>query len=228
MPLGLLALASGGSASASRSSSSWASSPRWPPTSASPRRRRAGSSRATRSPSSSARSASRRHHPPPPQARARGPARAVHRGNALSAVAPTYELMMTGRVVAALCHGAFFGIGSVVAAALVAPEKAAGAIAIMFTGLTAANVLGVPFGTFLGQEFGWRSTFWVISAIGVVALVGIATLVPSLRADGPAPSLRRSSPRSASARCGSRSRSPCSASAACSARSPTSPTRSPR
>ncbi|MFB9308686.1 DHA1 family inner membrane transport protein [Agromyces hippuratus] len=112
-------------------------------------------------------------------------------GNAISAMAPSYELMMTGRIIAALCHGAFFGIGSVVAAGLVAPEKAAGAIAIMFTGLTAANVLGVPFGTFLGQEFGWRSTFWAISAIGVVALVGIATLVPSLRTDGPAPSLRR-------------------------------------
>lgn len=112
-------------------------------------------------------------------------------GNAVSALAPTYELMMTGRVIAALCHGAFFGIGSVVAAGLVAPEKAAGAIAVMFTGLTAANVLGVPFGTFLGQEFGWRSTFWVISAIGVLALVGIATLVPSLRIDGAAPSLRR-------------------------------------
>ena len=112
-------------------------------------------------------------------------------GNAISAMAPTYELMMTGRVVAALCHGAFFGIGSVVAAGLVAPEKAAGAIAIMFTGLTAANVLGVPFGTFLGQELGWRSTFWAISAIGVLALVGIAALVPDLRTDGPAPSLRR-------------------------------------
>jgi DHA1 family inner membrane transport protein len=112
-------------------------------------------------------------------------------GNAISAIAPTYELMMTGRVIAALSHGAFFGIGSVVAASLVAPEKAAGAIAIMFTGLTAANVLGVPFGTFLGQEFGWRSTFWAISAIGVLALVGIATLVPNLGTDGPAPSLRR-------------------------------------
>lgn len=112
-------------------------------------------------------------------------------GNAISAIAPTYELMMTGRVIAALSHGAFFGIGSVVAASLVAPEKAAGAIAVMFTGLTAANVLGVPFGTFLGQEFGWRSTFWAISAIGVLALVGIATLVPTLGADGPAPSLRR-------------------------------------
>ena len=100
-------------------------------------------------------------------------------GNAISALAPTYELMMTGRIIAALCHGAFFGIGSVVAASLVAPEKAAGAIAIMFTGLTAANVLGVPFGTFLGQEFGWRSTFWAISAIGVLALIGIAALVPN-------------------------------------------------
>ena len=112
-------------------------------------------------------------------------------GNVISAMAPTYELMMTGRIVAALSHGAFFGIGSVVAASLVAPEKAAGAIAIMFSGLTAANVLGVPFGTFLGQEFGWRSTFWAISAIGVLALVGIATLVPNLGTDGPAPGLRR-------------------------------------
>ena len=61
----------------------------------------------------------------------------------------------------------------------------------MFAGLTAANVLGVPFGTFLGQEFGWRSTFWAITAIGVVALVGIATLVPASAATARAPSLRR-------------------------------------
>jgi MFS transporter, DHA1 family, inner membrane transport protein len=116
-------------------------------------------------------------------------------GNAISAIAPSYEVMMTGRITAALSHGAFFGIGSVVAASLVAPEKKAGAIAIMFTGLTAANVLGVPFGTFLGQEFGWRSTFWAITAIGVLASAGIATLVPGGRtgigADEPAPSLRR-------------------------------------
>ncbi|MGW9167968.1 MFS transporter [Agromyces sp. NPDC055658] len=115
-------------------------------------------------------------------------------GNAISAMAPSYELMMTGRIVAALCHGAFFGIGSVVAASLVAPERAAGAIAVMFTGLTAANVLGVPFGTFIGQQFGWRATFWAISAIGVIALVGVAALVPVARATGTttsAPSLRR-------------------------------------
>ncbi|MFC4605894.1 MFS transporter [Rhodococcus kronopolitis] len=100
-------------------------------------------------------------------------------GNALSALAPSYSMMLLGRVVAALCHGAFFGIGAVVAADMVAPNKKAGAIAVMFTGLTAANVLGVPFGTLLGQAAGWRSTFWVISAIGVVALVGILALVPN-------------------------------------------------
>ena len=105
-------------------------------------------------------------------------------GNALTAMAPDYGIAMLGRVVAALNHGAFFGIGSVVAAELVAPEKKAGAIAIMFTGLTAANVLGVPFGTFLGQQFGWRSTFWAISAIGVIALIGIALLVPAPKAAG--------------------------------------------
>lgn len=112
-------------------------------------------------------------------------------GNVLTAVAPDYALAMTGRVLAALSHGAFFGIGSVVAASLVAPEKRAGAIAIMFTGLTAANVLGVPFGTFIGQQFGWRSTFWVISAIGVLALAGIAALVPAAKGPQERISLRR-------------------------------------
>ncbi|ALE04973.1 MFS transporter [Arthrobacter sp. ERGS1:01] len=100
-------------------------------------------------------------------------------GNLVSAMAPDYSTMMIGRVIAALCHGAFFGIGAVVAADMVAPSKKAGAIAIMFTGLTAANVLGVPFGTLLGQHAGWRSTFWAITAIGVVALIGILALVPT-------------------------------------------------
>ncbi|MEO3932202.1 MFS transporter [Micrococcaceae bacterium Sec7.4] len=99
-------------------------------------------------------------------------------GNLVSAIAPDYALMMVGRIIAALAHGAFFGIGAVVAASMVAPTKKAGAIAIMFTGLTAANVLGVPFGTMLGQAAGWRSTFWAITGIGVLALVGILTLVP--------------------------------------------------
>ncbi|WP_104089042.1 MFS transporter [Arthrobacter sp. GMC3] len=101
-------------------------------------------------------------------------------GNMVSALAPDYSMMMVGRVIAALCHGAFFGIGAVVAADMVAPSKKAGAIAIMFTGLTAANVLGVPFGTLLGQHAGWRSTFWAITAIGVIALIGILALVPNL------------------------------------------------
>ncbi len=99
-------------------------------------------------------------------------------GNLISALAPDYSLMMIGRIVAALAHGAFFGIGAVVAADMVAPTKKAGAIAIMFTGLTAANVLGVPFGTMLGQAAGWRSTFWAITGIGILALAGILTLVP--------------------------------------------------
>ena len=102
-------------------------------------------------------------------------------GNLVSALAPTYSIMLLGRIVAALCHGAFFGIGSVVAANMVEPRKRSGAIAIMFTGLTLANVLGVPFGTFLGQAAGWRSTFWAITGIGVIALVGIIALVPAPR-----------------------------------------------
>jgi MFS transporter, DHA1 family, inner membrane transport protein len=111
-------------------------------------------------------------------------------GNLVSAVAPTYSVMMLGRILAALTHGAFFGIGSVVATSLVPKEKQAGAIAIMFTGLTLANVLGVPFGTLLGQQAGWRSTFLAISAIGVVALVGMVVLVPRQPVDASAPSLR--------------------------------------
>ncbi|NQW90248.1 MFS transporter [Curtobacterium sp. VKM Ac-2861] len=111
-------------------------------------------------------------------------------GNTLSAIAPTYEVMMSGRVIAALCHGAFFGIGSVVAANMVERSKRASAVALMFTGLTASNVLGVPFGTFLGQALGWRSTFWAIVAIGVVALVGVLVLVPAVR-QAETPSLAR-------------------------------------
>jgi DHA1 family inner membrane transport protein len=85
---------------------------------------------------------------------------------------------MIARVVTSFAHGSFFGIGAVVAASLVPSEKRASAIALMFTGLTLANVLGVPFGTFVGQEFGWRAAFWIVSAFGVVSLAGVTVLVP--------------------------------------------------
>ncbi|MCX4881052.1 MFS transporter [Streptomyces sp. NBC_00847] len=100
-------------------------------------------------------------------------------GNLLSAVAPGYEVMLLGRVVAALCHGSFFGIGSLVARRLVPPERASRAVAMMFAGLTVANVLGVPFGALVGDRWGWRATFWAITAIGLAALIAIAVLVPS-------------------------------------------------
>ncbi len=107
-------------------------------------------------------------------------------GNLVSAVAGTYGVLMTGRIIAALAHGAFFGVGSVVAASLVAKEKQASAIALMFTGLTVANVLGVPGGTALGQAFGWRSTFWAVTVLGVIGLFGILFLVPKQRvSEGP-------------------------------------------
>ena len=99
-------------------------------------------------------------------------------GNTLSALAPGYAVLLAGRVVAALAHGAFFGIGAVLAASLVAADRKAGAISIMFGGLTLANVLGVPLGTFVGQEWGWRATFALIAAVGVVAAAGIVALVP--------------------------------------------------
>jgi MFS transporter, DHA1 family, inner membrane transport protein len=110
-------------------------------------------------------------------------------GNIGSALAPDYALMMVSRIVASLCHGAFFGVGSVVAAGLVAPNRRAAAIAAMFTGLTVSNVLGVPLGTLLGQTFGWRSTFWVVAALGVVGALGVLALVPDRPSD-PSANLR--------------------------------------
>lgn len=99
-------------------------------------------------------------------------------GNLLCAVAATYPLLLFGRVVAALCHGAFFGTGAVVAAALVAPDRQARAIGFMFGGLTIANVLGVPFGTFIGERYGWRVTFAAITVMGVLVVAGVAVLIP--------------------------------------------------
>jgi len=99
-------------------------------------------------------------------------------GNTLCALAPGYGFLMAARIVTALCHGAFFGIGAVEAASLVPENKRAQAVALMFTGLTLANVLGVPLGTALGQEAGWRTTFWAVAAIGVAAFAGLFLLLP--------------------------------------------------
>lgn len=100
-------------------------------------------------------------------------------GNLLCALAPNYAILMAARIVTAFCHGAFFGIGSVVAAGLVAPNRRAQAIALMFTGLTLANVLGVPLGTALGQVAGWRATFWVVTGIGVLAALALRVCLPA-------------------------------------------------
>lgn len=99
-------------------------------------------------------------------------------GNALAAVAPNYDVLLAARVVTALCHGTFFGIGALVASSMVPKERSAAAIATMFTGLTLATVLGVPFGTFIGDRFGWHAPFALIALLGIAAVIGIWTLVP--------------------------------------------------
>jgi DHA1 family inner membrane transport protein len=108
-------------------------------------------------------------------------------GNLACAVAPDYWSLMAARVLTAFAHGTFFGVGSVVATTLVPVNKKASAIAVMFTGLTVANILGVPFGTWLGQHFGWRATFYAVTLVGLLALAIIAVFVPKDR-ETPAPS----------------------------------------
>lgn len=104
-------------------------------------------------------------------------------GNLACALAPNYALLMAARVLTSLAHGTFFGIGAVVATGLVASDRKASAISIMFTGLTVATLLGVPAGAWLGLHFGWRATFWAVAAIGVIATIVIATLVPTDKND---------------------------------------------
>jgi len=99
-------------------------------------------------------------------------------GNLLAWQAPGYEALVIARVLTGLAHGVFFSIGSTIATSLVPKEKAASAIAIMFTGLTVALVTGVPLGTFIGQHLGWQSTFLAVSALGVIAFLGSLTFVP--------------------------------------------------
>lgn len=100
-------------------------------------------------------------------------------GNLVAWMAPGYQALMAARVLTGLAHGVFFSIGSTIATSLVPKEKAASAIALMFTGLTVALVTGVPLGTFIGQNFGWQSTFLAVSVLGVIAFVGSWILVPN-------------------------------------------------
>ena len=104
-------------------------------------------------------------------------------GNLLCAVAPNYELLLGARILTALCHGAFFGIGSVVATTLVPYSQRTQAVTLMFSGLTIANVLGVPAGTALGQAFGWRAAFLALIPVGLIALAALYRMVPEQPAE---------------------------------------------
>ncbi len=110
-------------------------------------------------------------------------------GNLVAWMAPGYYALMAARVLTGLAHGVFFSIGSTIATSLVSKEKAASAIALMFTGLTVALVTGVPLGTWIGQSFGWQSTFLAVSLLGVIAFIGSYILVPSTIAMSPPASL---------------------------------------
>lgn len=99
-------------------------------------------------------------------------------GNVIAFLAPGYTSLIAARILTGLAHGVFFSIGSIIATAVVPKEKAASAIAIMFTGLTVALVTGVPLGTFIGQHLGWRATFLAVAGLGVIALLGALLFVP--------------------------------------------------
>ncbi|MFC7274191.1 MFS transporter [Paractinoplanes rhizophilus] len=105
-------------------------------------------------------------------------------GNVLCALAPSYSVMLSGRIVAALGHGAFIGFATIVAGDLVSPARRSSAIAAMLSGLTVANVAGVPLGTLLGQQLGWRSTFWAMALLGLVAAAATAAFVPAMAVTG--------------------------------------------
>lgn len=112
-------------------------------------------------------------------------------GNIACALAPNYAVLMLARVITSLAHGTFFGVGAVVATSVVPADRKASAISTMFTGLTVATLLGVPAGAWLGLQHGWRSTFWAVSAIGLVAMAVIAVFVSAREAGaGSAVSLR--------------------------------------
>ncbi|WP_413990660.1 MFS transporter [Labrys okinawensis] len=100
-------------------------------------------------------------------------------GNTAAALSPSYGTLLVARVLSAFAHGVFFSVGATIAADLVAPNRRASAIALMFMGLTVAIVTGVPLGTFIGQSFGWRATFWGVASLGVIAFAAVALLLPT-------------------------------------------------
>ncbi|TVY08881.1 MFS transporter [Paenibacillus cremeus] len=101
-------------------------------------------------------------------------------GNLLAVFAPNYSMVMVARLITSLAHGTFFGVGSVIAASLVKPDRRASAVSIMMAGLTIANIIGVPVGTFIGQHLGWRATFGAVVIMGVISLLGILLFIPRL------------------------------------------------
>ncbi len=104
-------------------------------------------------------------------------------GNFLSAVATDYYMLLIARIITSLNHGTFFGVGSVVAASVVAPDKRAAAVAAMFMGLTIATIGGVPLATWVGEVAGWRAAFWGITALGVLAMMALRAALPNIPAD---------------------------------------------
>jgi DHA1 family inner membrane transport protein len=112
-------------------------------------------------------------------------------GNALSALAPDEHWLLAARFLSGLPHGAFFGVGAVVATSMVAPERKARSVSLMFLGLTLANIAGVPVATLMGQHLGWRATFLGVSAIGLAAIASLALLIPHDHMHAPAVGLRR-------------------------------------
>ncbi|ANX11031.1 MFS sugar transporter [Fictibacillus arsenicus] len=111
-------------------------------------------------------------------------------GNSIAALSTSFSLLLVARFITAFSHGVFFSIGATIAADLVPEHKRASAIAFMFTGLTVATVTGVPLGTFIGQTFGWRATFWAVALLGVAAIIASAILVPKNLKEAPPSSLK--------------------------------------
>ncbi|MCT2398658.1 MFS transporter [Novosphingobium mangrovi (ex Huang et al. 2023)] len=101
-------------------------------------------------------------------------------GNLLAAISTSYWILLIARVITSFNHGAFFGIGSVVAASLVPPQRRAGAVAAMFMGLTIANVVGVPLATWAGEHLGWRAAFWGIAGLGLATMAALRLTLPAL------------------------------------------------